>query len=560
MAINNTQKRTILAIVNAFETARALGDYGNVTVIKGDQGHLTYGRSQTTLGSGNLAKLMDRYCDAPGARFAAQLRPFLPQFQARDTALDKNLGLHQILRDAGEDPVMVVVQDKFFDDVYFSPAVNICQTMGITTALGHAVVYDSVVHGSWDMIRQTTDNNRGHIEALGENAWVKAYLETRKAWVLREPQPFAEARNTVFRMNDLLAQVNANNWDLKLPFTMHEVRIDDKVVAAPLGKSPASGSMVQGNFGNRGNFELVIPHPDGGMAYLSRDNDVREPAWTALVRFGGAAAFAGPGMIQSTFNTGGNKGNFEVVARTGGQAVLFWRGDSAPFAWNGPINMPAGVFNSVDGNAALMQGNSGVQGNFELVMPRHNGGFSHYWRDNDTAGFPWQISGTVGAGDGVIESLAMIEPEPGSIEVIVRFAGGALASYRRGGAPGFAWGPASPIPLTNVPAGAHATGTLAAIKGRFGANGNYELITPLSSGGLASISRVNDNPAAPVWTPATLFATDAGQVDAVSLVQSNFGPIGSLEVVAVTGRRALHYWRSDTTPFAWSTSSLVAQF
>ncbi|MDQ3267784.1 MAG: hypothetical protein M3P47_03520 [Pseudomonadota bacterium] len=48
-----TQKKTAEALVNIFETGEVLGDCSQVTLIAGDTGHLTFGRSQTTLGSGN---------------------------------------------------------------------------------------------------------------------------------------------------------------------------------------------------------------------------------------------------------------------------------------------------------------------------------------------------------------------------------------------------------------------------------------------------------------------------------------------------------------------------
>ncbi len=38
------QKQTAQAIVNLFETSSARGDYGAVTVIAGDTGHLSFGR------------------------------------------------------------------------------------------------------------------------------------------------------------------------------------------------------------------------------------------------------------------------------------------------------------------------------------------------------------------------------------------------------------------------------------------------------------------------------------------------------------------------------------
>src|SRR6218665_2633545 len=52
-----TQRASCEAIVNIFETGSVRGEYGQVTLIPGDTGRLTYGRSQTTLGSGNLFKL-----------------------------------------------------------------------------------------------------------------------------------------------------------------------------------------------------------------------------------------------------------------------------------------------------------------------------------------------------------------------------------------------------------------------------------------------------------------------------------------------------------------------
>ena len=65
--MNDLQKRTAQAIVNIFETGRVAGDYGAVTLLPGDAGHLTYGRSQTTLGSGNLFLLIKAYCERADA-------------------------------------------------------------------------------------------------------------------------------------------------------------------------------------------------------------------------------------------------------------------------------------------------------------------------------------------------------------------------------------------------------------------------------------------------------------------------------------------------------------
>lgn len=163
-----TQKQTAQAMVNLFETGAILGDYGSVTVIAGDTGHLTFGRSQTTLASGNLLDLLQRYCSNDGARFGSRLVPWLPRFAAGDFTLDGELRLHNLLRATADDPVMRETQDIFFDEVYWQTAARIAANLGINSALGVAVVYDSTVHGSWKAMRDRTTAQSGEPEQLGE--------------------------------------------------------------------------------------------------------------------------------------------------------------------------------------------------------------------------------------------------------------------------------------------------------------------------------------------------------------------------------------------------------
>src|SRR5262245_44785428 len=98
MSVTRTQAQTVRAIVNLFETGSVLGDYGSVTVIDGDSGHLTFGRSQTTLATGNLHALIAQYCSNVGARFGRRLAAWLPRLQARDVGLDREPSLHNLLR------------------------------------------------------------------------------------------------------------------------------------------------------------------------------------------------------------------------------------------------------------------------------------------------------------------------------------------------------------------------------------------------------------------------------------------------------------------------------
>ena len=94
---------------------------------------------------------------------------------------------------------------------------------------------------------------------------------------------------------------------------------------------------------------------------------------------------------------------------------------------------------------------------------------------------------------------------------------------------------------------------LQAIPGTYGSKGNYEVVVPLQSGGIGHFERNNDDPSLP-WSGPTVFGTELGAVDAVSLIQSNFsaagnGP-GNLAVLARVGNALVNFYRDDVA-FAW---------
>lgn len=225
-----TQKQTAQAIVNLFETGAVLGDYGNVTVIPGDTGHLTFGRSQTTLGSGNLLDLLQRYCSNDGARFGHRLSPWLARFEATDLSLDSDLRLHNLLRATADDPIMRETQDVFFDEVYWQTAARIAANLGIASALGTAVVYDSTVHGSWKSMRDRTIAQSGALVTLGEKKWITAYVNTRRAWLTSHPR--SDLRKTAYRMEAFLRLIEQGYWGLELPLVVRGAEISQSTLRA----------------------------------------------------------------------------------------------------------------------------------------------------------------------------------------------------------------------------------------------------------------------------------------------------------------------------------------
>jgi chitosanase len=231
MMLTNLQKLTAQAIVNIFETGRVRGDYGKVTLLAGDPGHLTYGKSQTTLASGNLHLLVKSYCEAPRAARGQQLSRYLGRLAARDTALDDDRQLHSLLRDAGEDSVMRDVQDRFFDRVYWEPGVTVCTAMEIRTALGTAVVYDSHIHGSWKTVRRLTEEAYGTLMDCGEQEWINGYVKERRAWLAGHPKKVLH--NTVYRMDSFQRLIDEDAWNLPLPVLVRGINIDKSALGEP---------------------------------------------------------------------------------------------------------------------------------------------------------------------------------------------------------------------------------------------------------------------------------------------------------------------------------------
>ena len=84
----------------------------------------------------------------------------------------------------------------------------------------------------------------------------------------------------------------------------------------------------------------------------------------------------------------------------------------------------------------------------------------------------------------------------------------------------------------------------------FGGKGNFELVVPKSSGGFDYYWRENDANGLP-WHGPFPVATDTGKIDSLSLLQSNFGNIGNLELVARQGDHLVFFWREDHEPFTW---------
>lgn len=221
--MTDEQKLTCSAIVNVFEGGSILGNYSAISTAKGDTGHLSYGRSQVTLGSGNLYLMLKAYCEAPDAQFASELTPYMDRMAHKDFSLDNELPLKAILREAGHDPAMRREQDAYFDRAYFQPSISAAARVGLGSPLSIAIVYDSHIQGAWKPLSDNVVSRLGRVGAgCTESKWVTEYVAMRRAFLLRGKPPLPV---TVYRMEGFGQIVTAGNWQLKLPIKVHGVNI-----------------------------------------------------------------------------------------------------------------------------------------------------------------------------------------------------------------------------------------------------------------------------------------------------------------------------------------------
>lgn len=254
---------------------------------------------------------------------------------------------------------------------------------------------------------------------------------------------------------------------------VHYWRNNDDPEVLPWYRGPTFGTnvasepaLLHSTFGNQGNFEVVV-REGKRLRHYWRENDVAGYPWHKGALFGSSVSSA-PAMIQSNY---GNQGNFEVVVREGRKLRHYWRdNDAAGFPWHRGALFGSNAFHA----PALIQSNFGYFGNFELVVPERSGTsmrLRHYWRDND-AGMTWH-KGRLFGPRRVTSAPTLIQSNfgyYGNFEVVVRDQQRLCHYWRDNDANGYPW-------RLGVRFSDHISYAPSLIQGNFGLKGNFELLT-----------------------------------------------------------------------------------
>lgn len=217
-------KRKIERIVNVFETGTPEGRYDLLVVMNdgpGGRPQITFGRSQTTE-YGNLKQLVRMYCDQ-GGTYAQALLPWIARIGAEP--LHDNNVFKNLLREAARnDPRMRSIQDRFFDEVYFTPARQFFDSNGFTLPLSLLVIYDSYIHSGRvpDFLRRRF-GEKVPVAGGNEKEWITRYVDVRHQWLKYHSNEIL--RKTTYRTQCFKDQIAAGNWLLDKPVIANGVSV-----------------------------------------------------------------------------------------------------------------------------------------------------------------------------------------------------------------------------------------------------------------------------------------------------------------------------------------------
>ena len=217
---------TAEAIVRVFETGKPLGDPTAVAVLNDGAG-VSYGVKQFTHRSGSLLKVVEKYLELGGAvgRKTIEFRLSLLRIRTAKAIakLAADVQFKSALRAAGITREMQAAQRAIAFERYMKPAVEECAAFGFERPLSLAVVYDSMVHGSWrrlaDHIGPVTD----------EKKWITRYVEERDSWL----RSIGRLRATAYRTKFFLMQIERGNWELKLPVNVNGYALTERILTSP---------------------------------------------------------------------------------------------------------------------------------------------------------------------------------------------------------------------------------------------------------------------------------------------------------------------------------------
>jgi len=198
--ISEEQVKRILAVISIFETADASGSFIDLKFF-------------LTSRPRELLKILENYSKLPNAALKNDFNPYLKILRQNPQELRNNASFLELLDRVDDDTAMLKAKKDFERDDFFKEVFEKANELGIHTVLGIAAIYDSFVHGGFEVLKnKTTEEIGSPLSGTDEKTWIKTYLKNRIEWFSNHRIPIM--RRLVYRPNFFLNLAEKEKWDL----------------------------------------------------------------------------------------------------------------------------------------------------------------------------------------------------------------------------------------------------------------------------------------------------------------------------------------------------------
>ena len=200
--LNENQKHRAEALTSVFENGSPTINYEYAENI-GDGRGFTCGRAGFTTGTGDVLIVVKKYTELQPNNVLAKYLPELKVLENERIESEENQGDTSGLQKIGnfskdwtlaaKDANFRKIQDSIVEELYYKPAMDLADSLGLKFALSKAALYDAVIqHGNGDdpdslkaLIAKANKNSAGSPNmGIDEKVWLNNFINARKATLL----------------------------------------------------------------------------------------------------------------------------------------------------------------------------------------------------------------------------------------------------------------------------------------------------------------------------------------------------------------------------------------
>ena len=238
--LSANQKRVVFSLTNLFESGEVYPSYSIVENLDDGRGY-TSGKSGFTTATGDAYLVVKEYTKLkPGNVLSGYLTKLKELSDGESGSISGLDGYADAWHRAALDPLFRQVQDQITEELYYLPAMETADELGVKTPLSKAFLYDTIIqHGGGDdedglysMLDRVEERVGGTpADGIDERQWLKNFFDIRQQTLLNADNPdtrevWAESAYRVDAYRDLLDE---DNLQLETPIRVNAGWVNELV-------------------------------------------------------------------------------------------------------------------------------------------------------------------------------------------------------------------------------------------------------------------------------------------------------------------------------------------